>query len=1138
MSDPRPSNGPAIGLPPAQFAAAFPFHLAVDRRLTLAQVGHSLARICPDMAPGTPLADRFTLIRPEGEWNFDWILEHRRDLFLLEHQATGLGLRGEFVPLPGGEHLVFLGSPWLAESAEIAQRGLGLDDFAVHDSVVDLLQVMEAQKVSLRDAKEVLARLVDQRGELRAANDRLRVQEAEARKLGLIAARTDNAVVLTDAEGRTIWVNQGFTRLTGYTLAGIAGRKPGQVLQGAGTDPDTIARMGERLRQGLGFSAELLNYRKDGRGYWVAVEVQPIHDDEGRLTNYMAIESDITARRATGQRLAIQYDLARLLAHGERLAVVMPRVLRVVGRNLGWQAGIFWERRGDALVPGGLWRDPAAPVPAFLAATRALVCNRGSGLPGRVWAEGAMVWLPDAAAAPGFARAEAAAADGLHGAFGFPIFSRERLWGVVEFFSRHVEEEDPALLETFRAVANQIEAFIAREEAERALVETNRLQRAILDRAGYGIISTTPAGVVRTFNPAAGTLLGWSAAEVVGKTTPVLFHAAEELRARAEELGMPAPETDGAGFAVLIAGAAPGRPCEREWTFVRKDGTRFPARLSVSVVPGDQGGPEAYLGVVADVTSTKRAAAELLAAKEAAETANRAKSDFLAMMSHEIRTPMNAILGMTNLLLDTPLTERQREFARTVSRSGDALLEIINDILDFSKIEAGQLRLELEVTELRPLVAGVLELLGSRAREKGLLLTAAFSDDAPAALRTDDGRLRQVLINLVGNGIKFTEQGAVRVSVSCVHQGAGRARLRFEVRDSGPGISPADQLRLFQPFTQAGTPSARRHGGTGLGLAIGRRIADALGGAIGVESAPGAGSCFWFEIEAATLSAAAAVPEGAEEAGGGPTALAPVRILVAEDHDTNRRLAALMLEKLGCRADMAADGEEAVAAWEQFGYDVILMDCQMPELDGFGATREIRRREALRPVPRRHPTRIIALTANALAGDRELCLAAGMDAYLSKPVRMPELAAALRAAQASRSGEPAALRRSIQELERKVGELAREFGPAAALELVDSFLADTPPRLDELTRLAAEEDRATLARSAHSLAGSCGIFGLEAMRKLALELEQEALAGRLERSAGLIRPLRRHFLEAHPTFDRWRETLLEAQSVENGDAGV
>jgi PAS domain S-box-containing protein len=676
---------------------------------------------------------------------------------------------------------------------------------------------------------------------------------------------------------------------------------------------------------------------------------------------------------------------------------------------------------------------------------------------------------------------------------------------------------------------------------------TNSLQRAILEGASYAIISTTPDGTIVTFNRAAERMLGYPAGEVLNRLFLHHFHLPEELAARALELSREIGAPVSPGFEVLVSKANRGIPDEREWTYVGKDGVRFPVLLSATALRDENQRVTGYLGIASEIAGRKRAAEELRRAKDAAETASQAKSEFLAMMSHEIRTPMNAIIGMTELLNDTPLNSEQREFVQTVSASGDALLEIIDEILDFSKIEAGQMRLRLEPLSISNLLQGMLGLLASRARAKGLTLDAHVAPEVPAFVRSDNGRLRQVLVNLVGNGIKFTERGGVRVRVTCVNRSEVRARLRFEVRDTGAGIEEADQAQLFQPFTQLDRGSSRKHGGTGLGLAISRRIVELLGGSIGVQSAPGAGSVFWFEIEtevagedqAALLAPAPAPADDKPKTPASPPSpgSAALTILVAEDHEPNRRLTALMLQKLGYQAEYAANGREAVEAWERSRHQVILMDCQMPEMDGFEATREIRRREGLKfPDGGGSRVRVIALTANALAGDHERCLAAGMDAYVSKPLHLDALKAALASASPASSSQPRAGEPRPQlRIEAAIAQLRQELDDESARELIKVFLEDTPVRLTEIRTLSASPAEKAFGRVAHSLAGSAGIFGLADMAGLALKLESLSAGGGQPDVAPIIDELDRLFKIHCPELEQiW--AAIPASPAAGGDS--
>jgi PAS domain S-box-containing protein len=440
-----------------------------------------------------------------------------------------------------------------------------------------------------------------------------------------------------------------------------------------------------------------------------------------------------------------------------------------------------------------------------------------------------------------------------------------------------------------------------------------------------------------------------------------------------------------------VAGVEPGLVVAHPWRHRYKDGTV----IDVEITSDDVllGGVDCRVALCQNVTDRNRASAELAVARDEAVEASNMKSAFLANMSHEIRTPMNGVIGMNELLLDTELTDEQRAYTEQVARSGEQMMTIINDVLDVAKIEAGQLELDVTEFDLRQTIEQGCAVAGFEARAKGLTFELHFGPELPGQARGDGRRLRQVLLNLASNAIKFTKAGSIVVRASATARERGGARIRVEIADTGIGIDPVAMDRMFEPFTQADASTTRNYGGTGLGLAIARELVELMGGLIGAESDLGRGSTFWFELDLGLTVPSDGAPgappdlkELAPRLGQG----APL-ILVAEDSPVNQIVAVKALERCGCRTQIVGDGHEALKALSVQHYDAVLMDCQMPGMDGYAATAELRRRE--NGAPR---TPVIAMTAYAMKGDLEKCLAAGMDDYVSKPMRYQVLVDALR----------------------------------------------------------------------------------------------------------------------------------------------
>jgi PAS domain S-box-containing protein len=654
------------------------------------------------------------------------------------------------------------------------------------------------------------------------------------------------------------------------------------------------------------------------------------------------------------------------------------------------------------------------------------------------------------------------------------------------------------------------EQLVRIESVRAALQEREVFQRSLFAAARVAIMSIDLDARFTSFNPYAERLTGFRAEEMIGRRSFDRLLLPEEMKAVAEQLERTLERRVDADASMLPVLIEQGTP-PLEWTFVRKDGSRVPVLLATSVMRDGSGKTVGYLSVGTDLTQIKLLEQRLRSSEEQARAASEAKSSFVAAMSHEIRTPMIGVTGMLEVLSHSGLDDEQRRTVTVIRQSADALLRIIGDILDFSKVEAGRLDLSPTTVSLPRLVQSTVANYSGSASSKGLVLTCEIDDRIGPAHVVDALRLRQVLGNFLSNAVKFTDAGMVQVALEWLGRAGDSDRIAFRVTDTGIGVTPEQQARLFQPFQQAEGSTTRRFGGTGLGLVISRRLADLMGGEVTMESTPGAGTTLRMTLAIPPGDPADLEPEVAPDPTQGflarplPTIEQAIAerslVLIVDDHPTNRLVIARQLELAGYASEPAVDGQQGLDAWRTGRYALVLSDVHMPEMDGYEMTRAIRDEEA---ATGRARTPVLALTAAALKGEAERCLAAGMDQYLAKPVAIAELVAALQRwlphtrvqsgqmlpAQALPQvhGEPVPL---------DPAALAAITGgdAGATRELLDDYLRATDADVQATRAAQAAGDLERLAREAHKIKGAARLVGALPLAAAATELEHAAKLG-------------------------------------------
>jgi len=818
-------------------------------------------------------------------------------------------------------------------------------------------------------------------------------KDLEQTKLQSIALQAAaNAIVITDREGGIKWVNPAFTKLTGYDFEEIYDKGLG-ILKSGQNPPELYKKLWDTILTGRVWNGRLVNRKKDGAFYLEEQTITPVRNAAGDISHFIAVKEDITEKDRFQAALHKSNALLEAVSQSQ-LEFISSKDVRGVFEKL-LESILSLTKSEYGFIGEVLYAQDGAPYLKTHAITniawnketqKFYEENSREGLEFRnlktLFGVAMTSGKPVISNDPDNDHRSGGRPPGhppLNAFLGLPFFSRSRMVGMVGVANRKggYQEETVRFMSPFlNACSSIIEAYrtdLKGQEAEERLRNSEARISAILDAAADGIITITGEGKIINLNPAAEKIFGYQSSELIHEKVNIL---------------MPEPyqsEHDSYLKRYLKTGEKHVIGISREVKGRRKDGTIFPLDLAVSEVLLRDG--RLFTGIVRDITEKKKAEKELKKAKEAAESANRSKSQFLASMSHEIRTPMNAIIGMADLLGETVLTPEQARYVSVFKSAGETLLSLINDILDLSKVESGYLELEHISFDLEEILNRMQKVFAHKMKEKHLVFEVKRDPKVPTLIVGDPARLGQILFNLIGNAVKFTDRGSVTMGVKIAEtdkKDQEKRMILFSVADTGIGISVDKLDMIFERFTQTDSSVTRQYGGSGLGLTISKMLVTLMGGQIRVESSMGEGATFYFTVP---LELAIQGKEKTQE----PSAeslpikdMPPLKILLVEDSADNRLLIQAFLKNTPHQVDIAENGRIAVEKYVSGNYDLVLMDMEMPVMDGYTATSRIRAWEQEHGIA---GTPIIALTAHAMKEHKEKSMAAGCSAYLSKPIK-------------------------------------------------------------------------------------------------------------------------------------------------------
>lgn len=1018
-----------IGFEQEQFSKIFPFFIVINNELIIESCGRSIMKLNSNLI-NTSFNEKFQVKRPFlQKCDFEEIKTLVNQVVFLGFNAkTQLSLRGQFEIIPDSDKMIFIGSPWFDSMKLLQNYNLNLHDFAYHDPIIDMLHVLNNQEIGAIELTQLVKRINQQKNDLKEANRKtqeialfptqnpdplIRIdfdgkilitnpiakkiskltynsqvftmsqfwqqivktinlnskklvieaksdqkifsfaivplpdygyiniygrditleknKEEQLRILSLLAAENTHAVVIADKKGKIEWINRSFELMTGYSLKDIIGKKPGKILQGPGSNQATSDYLRNQIINGDPFDCEILNYTKTNNPYWVRIQGQALRDSNDKIIKYFAIQEDITSKREIEEKLrdfTIKFKLA----------------LEQVGDNV-------WEH--DLLGKDINYSNPSkrlidiTPNPNYeieltrwkniheddlqLVVENEQKCRNGEidhySLEYRIWSSKSdFNWILDRGV----------------------VIDKDKQGLPLKLIGTHTD-------------------ITKQKNTESALKIKEEKYRNIIANINLGLLEVDNDEIIQYANSRFCNMIGYSLEELAGKKASTLFVSSEDEKILLDKRKL------------RIKGVADAYEVE-----VRsKLGERLWWMISGAPNYNDKGDLIGSVGIHLDITKSKKLEHDLIVAKEKAEASTMAKEKFLANMSHEIRTPMNAIMGMSNLLRKSLKQKNQLFYIDTILGASDNLLVILNDILDISKIEAGKLTIEKIGFKMETVIARCIQVMAHRAEEKDLSFTNSFSDpNISKVLIGDPYRINQVLMNLISNSIKFTEKGGVDIVCKLIKNRKSSQVLHICVRDTGIGMKKEFVSKLFQKFTQEDESISRRYGGTGLGLSITKELIELMGGLITIKSEKNIGTSINLELDL-KKGTDEDMPDKHDNISN-TKMLVDTNLLVVDDNEMNLLVASSMLKHYGASIKTASNGQEAIEMIKKDKFDLILMDVQMPVLDGLEATRQIREN-----ISKKLP--VIALTAYAVKGDEQKFLSAGMNDYLSKPFEESKL---------------------------------------------------------------------------------------------------------------------------------------------------